>query len=282
MTGRWLPPALALLACGPANRTPDGAPPDAAATPAAPTPPVDPTTPAPPACADEPGMVYIAGGDYPLRVERKTVTIAPFWIDRTEATVGAFRPFVAAGHDTPYRSDSKQVPLACTWELADNDKLPVTCLDWYQCDAFCLWQGKRLPTAHEWGWAAQGRDQLRKQPWGDEPPSCERAVVDMDRTDDVTGCGRNAPWPVGSMPGDVTRDGVLDMAGNVSEATSSGATEDERSSRLFLGATWASAASKTFNVAEAGSFAVHRAYSDKGGVRCVKPAGPLPPCKPPA
>ena len=288
MNGRTIAGALLAAAtpgaCGPGARSQEaGTPPDARPEVSRPVGPTLMPTPAPaPACSDEPGMVHIPGGDYKFWQDKEQRPVAAFWIDRTEVAVQAFRAFVAAGHSPPYGSDTKALPLVCTWELSDNDQLPINCIDWYQAEAFCLWSKKRLPTAQEWGWAAQGREELRKYPWGSERPSCDFAIIDQNRDDDITGCGRARPWPVGSRPRDVTRDGVLDMMGNVSELTSTGATAEERSSRVALGATWSTQASERFDVTGRGAYAGREAYSDKTGVRCAKDLGPKPPCTPAA
>ena len=265
---------LAMVACGSGQPTQQATQP--VSDPVVAVPPASPAPPAAPQCVDEPGMVYIAGGEYLFAQYNKRYSVAPFWIDRNEVTVAAFRAFVAAGFSVPYSSDSKRFPLVCTWELEDNDQLPINCINWYQAKAFCLWSNMRMPTAVEWGWAARGREEQRHYPWGTEAPSCELAVVDQNIDDEVKGCGRNRPWPVGSKPRDVTRDGVLDMLGNIAEKTSTGMTAEERSSRLTQGASWATAASIRFPV-DVGSAGVREAYTDKSGVRCVKEVG-LPPC----
>ena len=74
----------------------------------------------------------------------------------------------------------------------------------------------------------------------------------------------------------MTRDGVLDMFGNMAEKTSTGATAEERSSRLTQGVSWATAASLKFPVDVEGGYVGRDGYSDTGGVRCVKDAGQLP------
>lgn len=279
MTRTHLNLALSLLlvyaACGPGQQSQMAARPVSDSV--ADVQPASPAQPTAPQCTDDPSMVYIAGGEHLFTRDNKSYSVSPFWIDRTEVTVAAFRAFVAAGYSAPYPSSSKQFPPVCTWELEDNDQLPINCIDWYQAEAFCLWSKKRLPTAIEWGWAARGRDEQRHYPWGTEAPSCELAVVDQNRDDDVEGCGRNRPWPVGSKPRDVTRDGVLDMLGNVGEMTSTGATVDERSSRLAVGASWATAASVRLPIDAPGGSAGRDANTDKLGVRCVK-AADRPPC----
>lgn len=273
--------ALALSACGTASPPREHEPPAAPAPKTAePAPPATPAaTPAAPQedCVDEPGMVHIAGGDYFSAKDKKTHPLAPFWLDRTEVTVKSYRAFVAAGNPPPHApGEAKQSGLVCTWSLPDNDELPINCIDWHQADAYCRWAGKRLPTAQEWGWAAQGREEDRRYPWGDAKPSCDLAVIDQDRTDAVMGCGRNQPWPVGTKPTDVTRDGVLDMFGNVGEPTSSGFNEDEKSTRVGKGASWATAASERQTVDEFGWYVVRESWGHGAGVRCAKDATVVP------
>jgi len=51
-----------------------------------------------------------------------------------------------------------------------NDEKPVTCVDWYTLLAFCIWDGGRLPTAAEWGFAAQGGSEQRPYAWTKTAP----------------------------------------------------------------------------------------------------------------
>jgi formylglycine-generating enzyme required for sulfatase activity len=274
----YLAAGVACLGCNPGARSHDAAPPPVEQPPVvspAGSPEGDPSTGAAD-CADEPGMVYIPGGDgYVYSEDKKTYSIRPFWLDRTEVTVESFRAFVDSGRSPPWPARKDE---ACTWGSPDADKLPITCIDWHQAEAYCLWAGKRLPTALEWGWAAQGRDERRRYPWGDQAPSCELAIVDVDRDDAVAGCGRNGPWPVGSRPTDGARDGALDMFGNVGEWTSSGFNEEQRSSRLTKGVTWRGAPSKRLSVEEDGFYMTRSGRSDALGVRCAKDVGPKLAC----
>jgi len=87
---------------------------------------------------------------------------------------------------------------------------PVTGVDWWSAHAYARWAGGRLPHADEWVQIASGaRAGIR--PWGD--PYAPHAVTLESR--------RQAPQRTGAAPGDRSQDGILDLAGNVSEWTRS-------------------------------------------------------------
>jgi serine/threonine-protein kinase len=139
-------------------------------------------------------------GDFD-EIPQRTETTEAFWIDLTEVTQGMYALCDAEGCIQP----------ACVH--GDNTH-PVVCINWESARSYCEWAGRRLLTEIEWEKAARGTDG-RIYPWGDEPASCDYAV--MDDLVMGTGCGWESTWAVGSKPEGASPYGVLDMAGNVWE-----------------------------------------------------------------
>jgi formylglycine-generating enzyme required for sulfatase activity len=161
----------------------------------------------------------------------RPVVISPFRMDRFEYTVGRFRKLLAA-HDFGGRlpnlrdpSDSNRVH--CTWLGVDDpthDNLPLNCVLHESAAEICALEGGRLPREAEWEHAARGRGESRLYPWGSQHPGC--CTSSFGRTAKGP-CGPDTGVePVGSHRaeacggiGDVSRDGVQDLAGSLREAT---------------------------------------------------------------
>ena len=188
------------------------------------------------ACDDEPvvpcssvgapaGMTCIEGGsfingpgpDFSYPNQQLERDVATYWLDTTEVTVADYAACVNAGGCSTPDFDGG---VYCNWDAGGRDNHPINCVDWFQADAYCTWTGKRLPDEWEWEWAARGRDAGRTYPWGEKEPTCARAVMYDSDFRDSAGCGAASTLPVGRIPAGASRDGVLDLAGNVWEWTS--------------------------------------------------------------
>jgi len=158
------------------------------------------------------GMISVPGGQFYLGQEKggepgHLVTVKAFETDRTEVTLASYGECVAAGKCEPGGSTW----AACNWPgRSDKPQHPINCVTWEQANAYCAWNGKRLPTEVEWEFAARGMDG-RMYPWGDAAPDSQTICSNKDRT---------GTCPAGSSPADKSPLGLLDMAGNVKEWTS--------------------------------------------------------------
>jgi len=158
-------------------------------------------------------MAYVPGGKFTMGSDDWWPKVQPayikdlkaFYIDKFEVTNARYKAFVDATNKKP--------PLNWPGGVIPKDKIkhPVTYVTWYDADAFCKWEGKRLPTDAEWEKAARGTDK-RAFPWGNKFYK-EKANTPQ--------YGYGATLPVGSFPEGVSPYGVYDMAGNVWEWTAS-------------------------------------------------------------
>lgn len=152
----------------------------------------------------------IRGGTYVMgTVDRKSaqppheVVIQTFEIAKSPVTVEQYKLCVDAGACTEPTAKG-----TCNWGYTGTAKEPVTCVDWEQARKFSEWAGGRLPTEAEWEFAARSRGREQKFPWGDAPPTCEKA--------NYAGCvGKTTP-PC-SKPAGNTKQGLCDVVGNVWE-----------------------------------------------------------------
>jgi len=196
-----------------------------------------------------PGDVEIPGGPFALGATPDApfvfdnekwahdVHVGPFRIARAPVTNAEVAEFVEAGG---YRREAHWTEDGWRWRCASGaerpqywepapgggfrwrryDRLeplaphaPVIHVNAFEAEAYCRWAGRRLPTEAEWelaacGFTAGGRK--RRYPWGDEPPTAERANLDGRARGSID---------VGALPAGDSPFGCRQMIGNVWEWT---------------------------------------------------------------
>lgn len=156
------------------------------------------------------GIFQMGSNEFPQEQPVHTVTVRSFELGRTEVTNRQYRACVKAGACT-------DVDRNCLGPAFSGPEQPVVCVAWGQARAFAKWAGGRLPSEAEWEYAARSAGGRARYAWGDEPPSCRRAV--FSERAGALGCGRDSTWPVCSKPLGDTKQGLCDMAGNAWEWT---------------------------------------------------------------
>jgi formylglycine-generating enzyme required for sulfatase activity len=86
-----------------------------------------------------------------------TVTLAAFWIDRTEVTNAMYALCVKDGH---CRQPDEFILFGQPgyYDVPKFAKYPVREVTWDDARVYCAWAGGRLPTEAEWEKAARGTD----------------------------------------------------------------------------------------------------------------------------
>jgi gamma-glutamyl hercynylcysteine S-oxide synthase len=189
---------------------------------------------------DVPGGPFLMGAGpdgfaYDNERPRHEVEVAGFEIDRLPATNGEYLEFVDDGgysrrewwsdEGWAWREKERvERPLFWTGDGRErrfdaveeiDPSVPVMHLSWYEADAYARSRGKRLPTEAEWEKAAAwgpAANAPRRYPWGDEPATTDRANLDQLAF---------GPAPAGAYPDGASAYGVLGMAGDAWEWTSS-------------------------------------------------------------
>jgi gamma-glutamyl hercynylcysteine S-oxide synthase len=167
--------------------------------------------------AEIPGGIFLLGSTpgahftFDNEMRAHPVEVKPFAIARTAVTNAEFASFV---DDGGYQRREFWVEQGWQWRasidaehpvywrllsggrwlrrnfdqwLPLEDDLPVLHVNWYEASAYCRWANRRLPTETEWEMAASAEprpdgggiaERKRLYPWGDEPPTPERANLD--------------------------------------------------------------------------------------------------------
>lgn len=173
----------------------------------------------------------------------QSVQLEPFCLDETEVTVGDYLGCKSCERPLGTVQGEGLTPNGVAFwskhcNRADRPEHPMNCIDWERASAYCEARGARLPTEAEWELAARG-NAGSTYPWGEAAPSGERvnacgAECSRMLSEELAKTGRG-PWPrlyedddsapatapVGSRRAGATPSGVLDLAGNVWEWTSS-------------------------------------------------------------
>ena len=203
------------------------------------------------------------------------VTVTTFALGKTEVTRGQFAAFV---------KNSKYDAGDSCWTLEDgrfkerssrswinpgfpqDDKHPVTCINWDDAQAYARWLSKktgkkyRLPTEAEWEYAARGNTGNTQYLESTPDNACSYAnVADMTAQEQIHGanswsthnCTDGFPYtsPVGSFKANAFK--LSDMVGNVWEwtedtyhssykdaPTDGSAWQGNNEKRVFRGGSW--------------------------------------------
>jgi formylglycine-generating enzyme required for sulfatase activity len=100
------------------------------------------------------------------------------------------------------------------WAIPAGDAhRPVVFVDYPEARGYAHWAGMRLPTEFEYERAVRG-DSERLYPWGNDWDSEKYAATSLMKK-------KSGAFQVGSFPAGASKQGVLDLAGNVWEWTSS-------------------------------------------------------------
>ncbi len=165
--------------------------------------------PAGPAIIGNDGREITEGRGNLDETPRHTVQVAAFFIDRYEVTNERYKRYVdATGADAPRHWKDGAIPEG-------KERHPVVYVNWFDAQAFCHWEGKRLPNELEWEKAARGPDGWTF-PWGDkfslDKANTPQRWASLHEKGDT--------MPVGSFEAGKSYYGAYDMAGNVWEWTS--------------------------------------------------------------
>jgi formylglycine-generating enzyme required for sulfatase activity len=185
---------------------------------------------------------------------RRTIDLPAFAIDRYPVTNADYHVFCRATGYAPRGHWQGPTPQPGT------ERRPVVMVSRIDAQAYAAWAGKRLPTEEEWEKAARGRDG-RTYPWGSRflPDRCcwnrDRAGAFVETR------------PVDAFPKGASPYGVMDMAGNVAEWTSS---SPGAGSGILKGGCWMTQSPLNLRIAARGMSGFDNNQSLFIGFRCVR------------
>ena len=159
-------------------------------------------------------MLWVPPGAFTMGNEQATrdqrpahkVTVAGFWIARTEVSNAQYEAFLqATGTPAP--------PLWQELALKYGPNRPALGLSQRDALAYCQWAEVSLPSESEWEYAARGPKPGQWFPWG-KTFAAEKCCSSVTASP-------GGPDPVDSHPEGASWVGCLNMAGNASEWTDS-------------------------------------------------------------
>jgi formylglycine-generating enzyme len=132
----------------------------------------------------------------------KKISLDAFQLDVAEVTNERFAAYAkATGRAKPYYWRNGEIPEG-------KAQHPVVNVTWEEANAFCAWEGKRLPTEAEWERACRGPvGDNRMFPWGDRDPTSKDAHYGA------------LDGPIGVCSKQKSDTGLCDIIGNVWEWT---------------------------------------------------------------
>ena len=145
---------------------------------------------------------------------KRKIYLNGFAIDKYEVSNARYREFLEETLHKPPFNVYGDGPLSAEDGI---DDLPVVQVTWHDAVDYCFWAGKRLPTEAEWEKTARGSD-TRVYPWGDDPPTPERAQFDREWD------GKNTLQKITSFPKGQSSSGVFQLSGNVENGHKIGTT----------------------------------------------------------
>lgn len=185
-----------------------------------------------------PELVAIPGGEFlmgskegkPDESPVRKVKISPFAMGKYEVTNEEFERFMP---------EHRKMRDGYSW----RDGEPVIYVSWTMAAKYCnflsrengltpaydesTWKlidganGFRLPTEAEWEYVASGRGEDRLFPWGNDAPTSEHGNFELGSSPSSdprrTSSIARGVQVVGDFPLGASRDGVMDLAGNVAE-----------------------------------------------------------------
>ena len=173
------------------------------------------------AAASVDGMLLVPGGTFTMGADcggeddehpAHAVTLAAFYLDRTEVTNEAYGDCVRARACNAPDANASRANHAGPDAPFRRPRQPVMGVSWSDASAYCRFVDKRLPREAEWEKAARDSDD-RRFPWGNDAPTPEHAAFGRP-------LGGGATDDVGAHPAGRGPYGHDDLAGNVWEWTS--------------------------------------------------------------